>query len=573
MILDEHFCNLQLVLTQTKSPSSSEPGRIELTEAQFEELRLRLRENRLTAEDRVHIEQWLEALTWMGEELEQKKLSIQRLKRLFGVKTETLSNLFPKDPAQQDELPPPTGTDNNPDGAPGGAATVGTPPAVKPKAPGHGRLGAKDFPEAACHFHPHTSLKRGDRCPDCSRGNLYQLDPGTVLRLRGQAPFEAEIHQPERLRCSACGKVFTAQLPEELRLDGTGRADCRAHSLLALFRYGSGMPMYRLEGLQKALGVPLPSSTQWDMLERLGNVAYPVYRALLKLGATGSQFHNDDTTVRILDLIKRIREEDRERTGIFTTGILSQLPEAQGGHRIVLFFSGNQHAGENLKQVLKLRPEGLPMPRLMCDALSRNEPAGITMETAFCLDHARRNFVDVTVQFPSETRFFLEQLSRVYEADAKTREMTETERLTYHQTESLPIMEALRDWGASLIEQRKVEPNSGLGQAIRYFNKHWAKLTSFCRIKGAPLANTIIERLLKRAILHRKNSLFYKTEAGAWIGDILMSLIETARLAGVNVVDYLTVLQTHAEQARASPEAFMPWNYLLTIGSSTAAAA
>ena len=550
------FCLAMSQAKPTSSKSAPGPDRLELSEAQFEALLQRLEQGGLSIEDKELIRKVIQAVLWMGEELEQKKLSIQRLKRLFGVKTESLANLFPGGAGAGGS------GDNGPSGpSADNAASGGTAPAAKPAAPGHGRMGADAFPDAACIFHPHASLKSGERCPDCRRGNLYELDPGTVLRLRGQAPFEAEIHQPERLRCSTCGKVFTAQLPEDLRLSGSGRADCQAHSLLALFRYGSGMPMYRIEGLQKALGIPLPSSTQWDMLERLGNIAYPVYRAMLKLAASGVQFHNDDTNVKVLDLIKRIREEDRERTGIFTTGILSQLPEALGSHRIVLFFSGNQHAGENIRRVLEGRPEGLPMPRLMCDALSRNEPQGITMETAFCLDHARRGFVDVTVQFPSETRFFLEQLSRVYQADSETRMMGETERLAHHQEKSLPVMEALRDWGANLIESRTVEPNSGLGQAIRYFNKHWAKLTSFCRIPGAPLSNTIIERLLKRAILHRKNSLFYKTEAGAWIGDILMSLIETARLAGVNVLDYLTAIQEHAEAARASPEKFMPWNY------------
>ena len=131
LIPDEHFCNLQLVLTQAKSPSSSEPGRIELTEAQFEELRLRLRENQLTAEDRAHIEQWLEALTWMGEELEQKKLSIQRLRRLFGVKTESLSNLFPPGAPSENEQPVIHAPESGPP-APDAAAVD------KPKSPGHG---------------------------------------------------------------------------------------------------------------------------------------------------------------------------------------------------------------------------------------------------------------------------------------------------------------------------------------------------------------------------------------------------------------------------------------------------
>jgi len=123
------------------------------------------------------------------------------------------------------------------------------------------------------------------------------------------------------------------------------------------------------------------------------------------------------------------------------------------------------------------------------------------------------------------------------------------------------VMKQLHTWLNGQFDNRKVEPNSGLGKAISYMLKHWESLTLFLRVEGAPLDNNICEQVLKRAILHRKNSLFYKTSHGAYIGDLFMSLIHTCELCGVGAFDYLTELQRHAGELSANPGDWMPWNY------------
>ena len=100
-----------------------------------------------------------------------------------------------------------------------------------------------------------------------------------------------------------------------------------------------------------------------------------------------------------------------------------------------------------------------------------------------------------------------------------------------------------------------------MGQAITYLLKYWDRLILFLRQAGAPLDNNICERSLKRAILHRKNSLFYKTENGAHIGDLFMSLIHTCELNHTNPFDYLTQLQRHADKLKENSSQWMPWNY------------
>jgi hypothetical protein len=248
---------------------------------------------------------------------------------------------------------------------------------------------------------------------------------------------------------------------------------------------------------------------------------------------------------------------------MFTSGIVS----TREGCKIALFLSGRKHAGENLKDVLVCRSETLGAPIQMCDALARNLPAELETIVAHCLAHGRRQFVDIVGQFPEECRHVLECLAVIYRNDAIARErnLSPAARRHFHQTESSPTMDALHAWLIRQFEERLVEPNSSLGGAISYMLKHWERLTLFLRVPGAPLDNNICERALKRAILHRKNALFYKTGRGAHVGDVFMSLIHTCELCGANPFDYLTELERHANELSLNPQNWMPWNYRQTL--------
>ena len=254
---------------------------------------------------------------------------------------------------------------------------------------------------------------------------------------------------------------------------------------------------------------------------------------------------------------------DPERTGVFTSGIVS----TKDGRKIALFFTGRKHAGENLADLLGERARELDRPIQMCDALSRNLPKELKVILANCLAHSRRKFVDVVESFPEECRYVLQTLASVYkhDADAKERKMSPEQRLSFHQAESKPLMEKLQEWMTDQLEGKKVEPNSGLGEAISYALNHWTKLTRFLEVPGAPLDNNVVERALKKAIIHRNNSLFFKTQNGAHVGDVYMSLIYTCQLQGVDPFDYLTELQRHSEEVEANPQEWMPWNYRETL--------
>jgi transposase len=437
------------------------------------------------------------------------------------------------------------------------------------KKPGHGRNSAADYRGANKVAVPHGSLKAGDPCPDAHcGGKVYvQREPGVLVRIKGQAPLAATVYELEKLRCNLCGNVYTAVAPQEA---GEKKYDETAASMIALLRYGSGVPWYRLQGLERSLGIPLPVATQCEIVAEIAVPLKPALRELIRQAAWGEVAHNDDTSMRVLSL-DRDADISPERSGVFTSGIVWIFQ----GRRIALFFTGCKHAGENLAYVLQQRPPDLPPPIQMCDALSRNVPKQFQTVLGNCNAHSRRNFVKVTPSFPEQCRFVLETLGEVYGYDeqARVRGMSAEERLHFHQENSKPVMEKLHAWCEIQFEERKAEPNSSLGQAISYLLKHWDKLTLFLRKEGVPLDNNLVERALKKAILHRKNSLFYKNRNGAQMGDLFMSLIHTCELNGVNPFDYLNELQRHAEELERSPSEWMPWNYRETLARMALSAA
>ena len=400
--------------------------------------------------------------------------------------------------------------------------------------------------------HPH--LRPGDPCPACLQGKLYVLKrPGQLVWITAQAPFVATHYELEKLRCNRCGRLFTAPVPPEA---GTDKHDPSVGLRVGYLRFGGGPPHCRMEKIQADFGVRLPASTQWGCMEESSLALQPAQAALITLAAQGTLIYNDDTSMRVQSLAKEagLAAEGQERTGVFTTGLLSRV---EGGHTVALFVTGHQHAGENLDQLLARRAAGLPPPIQMCDARSRNPSKEFKRIVANCLAHGRRHFADIAHSFPTECQHVLESLGEVCKFDAQAREanLSPEARLLFHQQHSQRVMEELHQGLGQQVDQKQVEPNSGLGQAIAYMLKHGEPLTLFLRQAGAPLDNNLCERALKMAILHRKNSLSYKTLKGARLGDLFMSLIHTCRLNGANPLDYLTQLQRHAKQVQAHPTA------------------
>ena len=548
-----------------------QPEDVQLSREDGEALLARLEANTLTAEDRRVLGKVLTSYFWLLFALREAKLSLKRLKALvFGEK--------PKPPK-----PPAAGGTSSGGSADGnetqasssqGEQSSASPLSPKKPSPGHGRHGAEVYRAAQTVECRHEELAVGERCPACGRGSLYRLPPGVAMRLDGNALLSAVRYEVEKLRCSACGQIFTASVPAAA---GSEKYTMRARAVLALARYYLGLPWYRLEGFQALVGVPVADATQWDQTELVGDCSHPIFKCLEKLAAQGEVIFQDDTPQRVLALIAENQKavaqaqaqgkaKTDERTGMQTTALIVQV----GERRICLYYTGRRHAGENLEALLTKREPGQNKPLVMSDALSRNNATEDALIRCHCLAHGRRKFREWDEVFPAESAVVVNALKDVFDHEkyARVEQLTAQDRLAYHQRESGPIMERLKQWLGQQTAQRLVEPNSSVGKAIAYMVEHWETLTRFLHEAGAPLENNLAERALKLAIRQRKNSLFYATEHSAYIASILTSVIATCVQAGVNALDYLVAVQEHRQEVFANPGAWLPWNYEAALAPS-----
>jgi len=511
------------------------PKRIDITQAQLEEVLARAKEL-LLPEDFQIIKGMADTITFLSSTVGKKNAQVQKLlKLLFGTVTEKTSKVLKEKKAKESK---------------------------DKEAGGHGRNGVDSYVGADKIEVSHTSLKEKDRCPACGKGKLYKIEPASIVRVKGQAPLAAKVYEMEKFRCNLCGQVFTADAPEGI---GDEKYDTASGAVIALLKYGSGVPFYRLDALQESLGIPMPASTQWEIVEEVGQKIDPVYKHLIKEAAQGEIIYNDDTVAKILSRMNLAGKERGKRKGIFTSGFASIV----GSRKIALFVTGHNHAGENLNDILEKRNATLGPPIQMCDALSRNIPKDFKTILSSCISHGRRRFVEINESFPKECQFVLKVLEKVYANDAYTKEMSMSpeERLKYHKDNSAKLMEDLKNWLTSQLEEKNIEPNSALGGAISYMLKHYKGMTQFLRVAKAPLDNNLCEQILKKAILHRKNSLFYKTPYGAYVGDLFMSLIHTCSLCKVNPFEYLKALQENPSMISKNPDKWMPWNYREMLSS------
>lgn len=530
----------------------------------------------LSAEEHEQLKEALDTLVFLTRELETTGVSIKRLREcLFG--TSAVESSAPPSGGETTAVGVASRTGEwgstslRTESERDGAASEGADDGAESTRKGHGRNGAQAYHGAEKVTVAHAALGHATACPSCGRGKIYtQARPQVLVRVVGMAPLRATLYECERLRCNLCGEVFTAPPPAGV---GEQKYDETATSMVALLHYGCGLPFHRLERLQERLGIPLPATTQWELVSAAAPQVAPVYEEMMRQAAGGEVVYHDDTAMKILALHGQRWEgpDGRERTGVFTSGIVS----TREGREIALFFTGRKHAGENLTALLAKRAAAIAPPIQMCDASSRNTPEALQTILAHCAAHARRRFADVAANFPDQCQHVLDVLRDVYRTDARAREeqLSPAQRLRMHQAESGPVMKALREWLEAEIAERRVEPNSGLGEAIGYMLKYWEPLTLFLREPGAPLDNNIAERALKKAIIHRKNSLFYKTENGAHVGDIFMTVIYTTERARGDPFDYLVALQRHHEEVARAPARWLPWSYRETSAARAPARA
>jgi transposase len=535
-------------MTKHTDPQSSHPDEIK-------SLIDRIKSRSLNENDWLLVEKLLTSFLSFISILERKNLTIKRLRKmLFGPGDDSRMQPSTTTSPTDADLTASSETETNSTASPSEDRAK---PKARDKAPGHGRRPSHDYTGAEVHSCQHHQLIVGDNCPHSfCNGHLYDTKaPTRPIRLTGHPPITATVYQQQVLRCSSCQDRFTAPLPEGV---GEDKWDATADVALVMSRYAAGVPFYRTASLQQMVGVPVASSTQFDRCEQVANALLPVYTEMVKEASKSELIHADDTRVKILSMVKQNKGLSKgKRRGMQTTAVVAIAEEC----RIAIYVSGRRHAGENIKELIKSRPESLGLIKQVGDASANNQINEEDVIFICCWAHARRYFTDIESRFAQGSGYVLDRIAELYKNDKDTIGMLPKQRLGYHQQHSEKIVNQLYEYIEEEIKQKRVEPNSALGKAYEYMRNNKGCLTKFLEQEGVPLDNNCAERALKKTVLMRKNSLFYKTEHGAVIGDMLMSVIETCRLNKVNVWEYLVEVVKHRREVRKNAREWLPWRY------------
>jgi len=517
-----------------KKQQQKKPKQIKLTPEEIEQALSKISTCNLDEDMKALVSGLINSNGWMIQQIQEGKLTIAKLRRLFACVSE---------PNKKKERKTKANKNSN------------------SKKKGHGRNHSDEYTGATTEEIKHNDLKAGDDCPlEGCTGKLYQVEPGVVINIEGTPIASAKKYLIEKLRCALCGELFVAPTPEDVNPDKKYSEGFAA--MLMINKYFMAVPLYRQETLQNMLGIPLPSSTQWDIIASYEPLLEVVYQQLMQDAANGKGFHLDDTSAKIMEVIKA-REKEGKKTGkCFTTGMIS----VHDDHRVALFVTDENSAGKTFAPVYALRFKALLEPYIMMDALTANIPEEIEKglyTLCYCIIHARRNFYDLGDGYDDLVDFVIDSVSALYDNDKKTKNMSESDRLAYHQKHSQKIMDKLK---AHLeLYKKDFEPNSSAGKAIDYILKRWTEMTQFLRYGDVPLDNNEVERALKIPIRNRKNSMFYKTRRGAAIAGHIQSMIYSAAQNAINPYHYLKSVLTHKDEAMKNPKQWLPCNYESTL--------
>jgi transposase len=408
-------------------------------------------------------------------------------------------------------------------------------------------------------------------CPCCGK-NMHRAHKKIVTIIRVQG-FHEERNEIETARCLTCNTSTEAACPQAQEKT-LGRFEINAAAVLIALRYSLGMPSFRLEEVTTSLGFRVPDSTQWELFETAADNLRDFAVYLKKTASQAEIVQMDDTKARINEITTQFKLRKNgsiealksDRTGVHTTGFIAKFPAG----KICLFASGLHHAGEYFEKIMQARTTEEQLV-LMVDASSSNtckiKNLNFQVIEANCNSHAFRKFKDLKENpiFEQHIAEIMAIYRDIFALDKELKDLHPNARLDEHRARSLPRMEKIKEKIERDFINCVVEPNSELGRVYNYFINHYKELIAFCNIKGAPVCNNETERILKRAIRHRKNSLFFKNLVGSAVGDIHMTILLTAKENNIDPVKYVAALLFYEKERKENPEAFLPWNFDKTL--------
>ena len=532
----------------SKKPRAKMPKVQKISQEQMDKFLAEIMGSNISSESAEFAKMLIHGNAWMTQQLELGQLSIAKLRKLFQIQgsEKAVTRKPKKDPASSNNK---------------GSSTV------EDDKKGHGRNSADAYEGASVIEVSHPELNPGDTCPaEVCGGRLYEMsEPGTLVSVSGAPLASATRYYLQKLRCGVCEIVYTAPLPEGV---SDKKYDANFIAMLMINKYFMSIPLYRQDRLQNYLGIPLPASTQWDLMAAYEPMLKVLYQALSQDAANGLALCYDDTSVKIMSEIKAAKaaaKGEKSQHTCFTTGIVSLHED----HRTYLYITDNRTAGKCITDIMSIRDKSLDIPIMMCDALSANIPQGISEDLyilCYCLVHARRQFYELPDGYDDLADKVIGLIGTIYEHESHTKGYSREKRLAYHQEKSTPVMEELKLY---LEEQKpEFEPNSVAGKAIDYILNRWTELSHFLRQPHAPLDTNIVERALKLVIQVRKSSMFYKSLSSAAFASYVQSALYSAAQNDINPCEYMSTLIDNENAVMQSPRDWLPWHYKQTFKQS-----
>lgn len=361
------------------------------------------------------------------------------------------------------------------------------------------------------------------------------------------AQFFVRRHIRPKFSCRHCETVHTAPMPAQPIERGLAAPALLAHVLGS--KYLDHLPLYRQEQIYARDGVVLPRSTMAGWLGQLEVLFEPLVDRLATHVLAGPVVHADETPVPVLQ-----PGNGRTATGYLwayrsgpwnpTQAVVFDFAMSRGQATPSRFLQGYQgvlqvdgYAGYN-------------------EVLRRD---GVI--EAGCMAHARRKYVEVweTTRSPA-AQTAIAEIARLYAIESEVKDLTVEERQRQRQARAGPILDALRQWLEATYA--KIAHNSALGKAIQYSLNRWKALVRYVEDGRINIDNNPVENVIRGIALGRKNYLFCGSEGGGHRAALMYSLIESAKLNGINPNAYLLDVLTRLPTAkRGDLDALMPWNF------------
>jgi transposase len=399
-------------------------------------------------------------------------------------------------------------------------------------------------------------------CPACGGALRRIADEVTETLDYVPGRFKVIRHVRAKLSCRACDTVVAAPAPDHAIARGRAGASLLAHIVVS--KYDDHLPLYRQAEIFARDGVDIETSTLSGWVGATAAVLAPLVDALAaEILSSSDTLHVDDTPVPVL-----APGTGKTKTGRLWTYVRDERPFAGSRPPAALFFYSPDRKGEHPRAHLKdfrgvIHVDGYA-------GFNELFAHGNIVE-AGCWAHVRRKFFDVhaATGSPIATEA-LDRIGQLYGVEEAIKGMVSNHRQRERQQRSKPIAAALAAWAAETLP--KLSRKSELAAAFRYMQSRWPVLIRCFDDGRLALDNNPAERALRCVAIGRKNYLFAGSDAGGRRAAAMYSLIETAKLNGIDPQAYLAdLLDRIADHPARRIAELLPWNWKPAVNTRAAA--